>query len=350
MEKVVYLLGAGASYGRKNRRSLPIVNEIPEFILNTIENLKGHRQGLNGQETFGIDNLPNFNYALILDEIIKDLQWLHDNSINHSSIDTFAKKLSIKNDTELLEKLKITTSIFFTILQVTKPVDLRYDAFLASIMKSLSHFPNNIKILSWNYDHQLETAYSDFREINLIPQLQFHLNTYSKYNENSNENHLPNEFGYYKLNGIAAFGDVHGFKNKYFLEKVSKSLTIVELKDIITAFQMYKIDKKASSLLSFAWEEEKTKSIVSTAKEGIKNATVLVIIGYSFPFFNREVDRELFKDLKTLKKIYIQDYAPENIKPRVTELFSKHFEDQESSSPEIIPYEDITQFLVPPEL
>ena len=41
---------------------------------------------------------------------------------------------------------------------------------------------------------------------------------------------------------------------------------------------------------------------------------VIVIIGYSFPYFNREIDKLLFKDLGGIDKIYIQDLNGEKIK------------------------------------
>ena len=34
---------------------------------------------------------------------------------------------------------------------------------------------------------------------------------------------------------------------------------------------------------------------------------VMVIVGYSFPHFNRSIDDEHFRRMKSLKKIYIQD-------------------------------------------
>ncbi|PSR03910.1 MAG: hypothetical protein BRD50_04955 [Bacteroidetes bacterium SW_11_45_7] len=44
--------------------------------------------------------------------------------------------------------------------------------------------------------------------------------------------------------------------------------------------------------------------------KGVRNNEILILIGYSFPFFNRKVDREIFNELKSsgvFKKIYFQD-------------------------------------------
>lgn len=42
----------------------------------------------------------------------------------------------------------------------------------------------------------------------------------------------------------------------------------------------------------------------------IAQTTIVVVIGYSFPFFNREYDKQIFEQLKeekTCRKIYYQD-------------------------------------------
>ncbi len=349
MEKVVYLLGAGASYGKHNRRTLPVVDEIPEYLLQVIEDLMIYKAYLNPEEGVSIDGFPKKSYLDGLDQIIEDLKWLHDKSKNHTSIDTFAKKLSIKEKWGALRKMKIATSIFFTILQAKNPVDLRYGAFLASILNNVHQLPPNIKILSWNYDHQLESAFSDFAEIPSIQQLQFQLNAYSKYSLKSKTHH-PNEFGYYKLNGTAAIGDRNGSHNIFFIEDTVAELSTPVIKEIIHEFVRANSQKELMPRLSFAWENEGTESVIEYATAAIEDATVLVVIGYSFPYFNREIDRKLFSRLKSLKKIYIQDVRPESISPRVKELLSKQFGYIESNGPDIIPYKETEQFLVPPEL
>lgn len=68
-------------------------------------------------------------------------------------------------------------------------------------------------------------------------------------------------------------------------------------------------------LLSFAWEDETndTKKIflekrMPIAKAIAEKTDILVVIGYSFPFFNRKIDDEIFKAMKQrLFKIYLRD-------------------------------------------
>lgn len=67
-------------------------------------------------------------------------------------------------------------------------------------------------------------------------------------------------------------------------------------------FELYTdYDKRDQSMLysmretfRFAWEPG-NETVLDCAYRAMENASVLVIIGYSFPSFNRSVDKELFK-------------------------------------------------------
>jgi hypothetical protein len=50
----------------------------------------------------------------------------------------------------------------------------------------------------------------------------------------------------------------------------------------------------------------------NTAKEVLLNTSHLVIIGYSFPTFNRKMDKEIINSISNLKKVTIQS-LDENI-------------------------------------
>jgi hypothetical protein len=54
------------------------------------------------------------------------------------------------------------------------------------------------------------------------------------------------------------------------------------------------------------------KNARTLAKEIIRKASILTVIGYSFPDFNRFLDKEIFSE-ENLNKIYIQDPDAENI-------------------------------------
>jgi hypothetical protein len=338
MDKTVFLLGAGASFGSEDQRSLPIVSEIPEYLEEVINEL------IKFETANGIgDPIPetDTSYIVLLKRLIEEFKHVLDYSKKHASIDTYAKKLSIQNKWSLLRELKIIVSIFFSILQKTKPIDLRYDTFFASILENLNTLPPNIKILSWNYDLQLEAAFAEYKGQVDIQQNQFSLNTYAKYNL-TRRDHFRDEFGVYKLNGIAALGDNDGILYNLFNEEFNESFELKELKEILEIYHKAVSNGNTRSRLSFAWENEADNSVIDWAREGIADAKTIVIIGYSFPFFNRKIDRALFSSLNSIKKVYVQDKSPEKIIPRVKQIFRDNIE--------IIPYSDIDQFLIPFEL
>ncbi len=100
------------------------------------------------------------NIFRVLTDFHSDILRLKEESYKHSSIDTFAKKLYSKNDSNL-KKLKYILSCFF-LYEQTLNFDNRYDSFFASILESHTEIPENLKIISWNYDSKLEIAFSDF--------------------------------------------------------------------------------------------------------------------------------------------------------------------------------------------
>jgi hypothetical protein len=71
---------------------------------------------------------------------------------------------------------------------------------------------------------------------------------------------------------------------------------------------------------------------------------VLVILGYSIPFFNREVDRFILEEIyQTSAAIYIQDKFPDDVAQRVSSIWH-------GSTPQIHLIEDVKQFYLPPQL
>jgi hypothetical protein len=69
--------------------------------------------------------------------------------------------------------------------------------------------------------------------------------------------------------------------------------------------------------ISFAWEKG---DLAAKITERIKETTTLVVIGYSLPYFNRDIDRVLFEIMApTLEKIFIQ--VPESAHPDAQERF-----------------------------
>jgi hypothetical protein len=80
----------------------------------------------------------------------------------------------------------------------------------------------------------------------------------------------------------------------------------------------------------------------------IKDSVALVVIGYSFPVFNRNIDRQVLNSMKNLKRIYLQDLNPNALEERVKALREDLRDDP--SKVDIVKSTDGEQFLIPYEL
>lgn len=337
MHKITYLFGAGAS-----KNALPIVKEFPERIQNLIDFLEKDNIEFDESETFDdlgptVRNTKNDYYI----EMIGSLKWMLKVIENHSSVDTFAKKLYIKGLNSELNRLKIALSVFFMIEQTRCPPDIRYDGFFASLIEGLNLFPHNVNILSWNYDYQFEMAYSDYSGDNDLYSNRSDLRINTKYGDKD----FTEGFCIFKLNGTAGFYFKEEYKeymNNYSIkDSFSKYLLDKILKTYVAATYRYEI----VPMLSFAWESERPLiGILDLAIENTKYTDILVVIGYSFPFFNREIDRRIIRNMENLKKVYFQAPDAENLKER----FQAIRDDLNDKS--LITKYDKEQFLIPNEL
>ena len=139
-----------------------------------------------------------------------------------------------------------------------------------------------------------------------------------------------------KLNGCALIEDNHYILDPFFDTAQTPIGRVLSL---------YKHSEGDRTLLSFAWEkmDDAYKSMISTQ---VGDAETVVVIGYSFPFFNRKVDRFLFESMPNLKNIYIQDPYADRIVQTLPSVIPSHIYP-------ITKVEKITttdQFYLPPEL
>jgi len=320
MTKVTYLLGAGASYG-----AVPIVGEMEQRVFNIYnalcndkyEEVEQVNPGQKGYDKWRAhrnivklkedkDNLKSSELET-LEKFSDDLKWLHNGMENHASVDTFGKKLYLKRETSLLTKLKYLLSAYLTIEQFISSPDPRYDKFFATILEdSASVFPNGMKVISWNYDFQFELAYNEYRVDSDLWQHASNLGVVTKGTLLALVDH---QF-IFKLNGSA------GVISKDYIAKYMAGLAKGEnrnniLRQILEIFEGKNSHNEISSALSFAWEREKglnSKPVLDIAIEQIKNSTHIVVIGYSFPYFNARVDKQLMQTVKDKNvKFYVQD-------------------------------------------
>lgn len=313
---ITYLLGAGASYN-----ALPVVNKITIELHNFEAMLTDSTVVNNFIGNHGTDKISNDSketFSEILKELIKSIQWLKNENSKHFSIDTFAKKLYLQKEFHLLNKLKIILSCLFVYLQNTK-LDNRYDSFFASILDNLSELPPEFKFLSWNYDYQLEIAYSNFIKNKNLGNCQNSLNVYSK-GIKAPKSENKDEFGIFKINGTTTLK--RNEINRPILDNVNETEEKV-FYEIITSYYLATRGDVMKSTLSFAWEDT-SDNYIDTISKCITKTDILVVIGYSFPFFNRKIDQQLLENMPALKSIYIQDpYNAESIQERIESILEE---------------------------
>ncbi len=334
MAEVTYLIGAGAS-----ANVIPVVAGIGDSIKIVIEDFYQllNRNPIKEHPDIQLTDTKNQYH---IQRIIADLKWLETNNAMHSSIDTFAKKLYLTGSLEL-NKLKLILSFYFTYLQIKNHPDKRYDNFWASVLKFNGFLPKKVKILSWNYDFQLEQSYMNMSKSDNINAAQQWLEILN-YNQDSHT-YEDHGFGIVKLNGSAKINHPIIGNNLYMFDGSQSSTTSDTLQQLIDRYIKINGEIGVASKLSFAWETN-TRHLKNTLSPFLAKTEVVAIIGYSFPFFNREIDIELFGMMEKLRLIYIQDMDPEGIQERLIEIF------EDNDMPQFKLVKNVGQFVFPKEL
>src|SRR3569833_758241 len=108
--KITYLFGAGAS-----AQKLPTIKELPDRIKKAKEFIQA-KYNFEADDQFIVRNYTiNNNEAK--NYILEGLDNLCQASFNHSTIDTYAKILYIKNRTQEVKELILFLALFFNIEQ-----------------------------------------------------------------------------------------------------------------------------------------------------------------------------------------------------------------------------------------
>jgi hypothetical protein len=336
MANITYLFGAGASCG-----ALPIVKNIPDRLKKLINILVDPSFQLDDSEKFDLRVGSSKSKLNHLKDMVKILKWLLTECFNHSTVDTFAKKLTIIKDYDNLKKLKIALSIFFIFEQAKNSPDQRYDTFFASILDSVHNLPDEIKILTWNYDYQFEISFSNYSNIKKITTNQAMLNIYEKYVQGDLPN--PDKFGIFKINGTIGFTTNQRFNRLVYSIEMVESINKEFIEEVTRNYVQAMYNSNIHQSLSFGWEEDRFGSgFFENVQQNIENSVALVVIGYSFPFFNRNIDKIIIKSMTNLKRVYFQDPNPEVLKERFLALTENKYEMRLIN--------DVSQFFLPNEL
>jgi len=117
---------------------------------------------------------------------------------------------------------------------------------------------------------------------------------------------------------------------------------------------------RTASYFNFAWERDENFSDkhaghANNLRQAIhiaQNTQVLVVIGYSFPVFNRAVDRQLFAEMPHLSKVYIMDLNAERIRSTMVNAFELFQQSTEAGRGDIVFQLETgkDQFIIPYEI
>ena len=283
--QITYILGAGAS-----ANALPVIKENSnKGILGLTSQIKHFVE--QQTSTFLTRNADwDSRNIQVLKEIV-------EKCTEFGTPDLYAKFLLETGDDDNYHLLKSLLSIFFKHKQeIEQCFDYRALSFLTTISEN-KKIPKNIKIISWNYDSQIEMAAARLKKFRSntskrIDGFSCWPNTRDGDERNSGQPFLLH------LNGVA--GTVYSQRDFY---------------EVIGQHHNFDSYQNKEHLLSFAWEDETrsekrifTEQRLTVACEIAKGTEILVVIGYSFPFFNRKLDKEIIKAMKgSLRKIYFQD-------------------------------------------
>lgn len=318
MSEIVYLFGAGAS-----ANALPVVNQMPDRIRKMIKELPD----LDAKDKLGLPCDPQ-NLQVLSDE----LKWLEEVIGGSATMDTLAKKWWIQGENANYERLRAAIATYFVLEQAYGTPDPRYDTFWASMINGRSReLPKNVSILSWNYDSQFEITYQGYSRYSGMADIHAELGI------DTNRRGTDEKFNIMKLNGTALFSMDNSPVNPF------GSRTQMSIANYIyTLYIEGRDSQNIHNPLSFAWTLGKADNLFPHIQSRIKDADILIVVGYSFPFFNREIDRKIIESMPNLKKIYFQDKHPDNIKNAFRAISSKSFDIETTN------YTD--QFFLPPEL
>lgn len=352
MSRVIYYMGAGASYGRKESRKIidkgsanerlsisegiPIVSEIASSLLCFREAIR--TVNINPSEIYsflGNETILASDVIQARDNLLSKIDELHQAVIEHATIDTYAKKLYLSNMDQKLAQLKDLLCLFFIWIQLESKTDQRYDTFLANILQPGMDFPEDISVISWNYDSQFELAYSQYTNKKTLP-------VFDKNSEKQFPN--PNDSGrIFKVNGSATLGDFNTAKT-IISTLTNKVIQLIACYQYLNA-NTSQLGFQLQTHLSFAWETAiRQTELFSNIQSTVKDTESVVVIGYSFPYFNRDIDRRIFGYMSNLKTIYIQDPKPEAVEPALMAILPNDRKITIAHQP------DCTQFYLPKEL
>ena len=195
--------------------------------------------------------------------------------------------------------------------------DKRYDALIAGLLEPVSGKSKplcKVNFVSWNYDINLLNSIKNF----FYPELNYS-DFFKKINKNEFVWEIEDGIKIININGYFYSSEFNGCKN----------LTDIGIDSIITdkIFNGYgestDIDADADRI-RFAWErsESDRNSLTEHLIKVISASENIVVIGYTFPLYNRLIDlKYLTQNDLVNKDIIVQDPNAELIKQNIKDIY-----------------------------
>jgi hypothetical protein len=300
-QKITYLLGAGASYD-----AIPIANNLSKIMQQWVT-------GPGKDMPVSVKNHSHFQ------PFIENILEICSEADKADGIDAYAKLLYLNRTTmenkSKLAVLKATLSCWLLARQRGGKIDKRYVHFLTALAQPNNNatfsFDNNINIITWNYDLQLEMTLAlrmgvpENKVIELLNAPPPERDQQLKITDSN--------FFLARINGFAGahrLGESHNEAGRY-----KRMLGLVLIKDsfqsmieILNLYKKYLDHNDLIPAIDFAWEPESmwVRYLRDDVIKVLSKTTHLVIIGYSFPAFNSTIDREILSKMG-IEYLTIQD-------------------------------------------
>jgi hypothetical protein len=319
MSELTYILGAGASY-----QSMPIVKTFPERFNSFVESLR-RLDDSESTDSYIKDSLTAaYSHSLRLSTEFK----------SHQSFDTYFKKLFHTKPSEIKRAKKLLNLYFIwehskeglekphdeNLFWKQSKYDKRYDALFAGLLRPVKdpqlYWKTNF--ITWNYDMNLLCSIKNY----FYPQELFRVFMDKIKTNNPNIWNINDQITVINMNGY--FYTRH-FDEEYSLD-TEKTAGLVKHKIIQKNYLDNDVEDVDADYIKFAWETngmDTNMATINLAREKIKVSDNIVVIGYTFPLYNRLVDLNYFKgDFLQKKTLYIQDPRSKVIAGDIEEGFS----------------------------
>jgi len=216
--------------------------------------------------------------------------------------------------------------------------DRRYDALIAGLLQPFAEKSVplcNVNFISWNYDINL---------INSIKNFFYPTISYGEFIKKVKRNQFL-----WEIDEKIKIVNVNGHFYSNSLDQ-SQDLLQSNPEQIIESkiFEDYHISREVdedADRIKFAWElNERDENILKTILQNIVSETQnLIVIGYTFPLYNRLIDFGYLKQEDLIKKnIVIQDPNAAILTKSLADIFRLKIEEAN-----IIPIDNCDSFYVP---